>query len=106
MKVTGLRLAESDIGSNRGTNEITGISSSQFATKYFAQTLKLGDRNSFVTFMEEFLTTVVLVCFNFALDVKDTVTHETRVPAYYEVEKSDNITEARRLPYNHLHNIQ
>ena len=84
----------------------SGISSSQFATKYFVQNLKPGDRNPFVTFVEEFLTTVIVVCFNFALDVKDTFTHRTRVPAYYEEEKSNNITEVKRLPYHHLHSIQ
>ena len=56
--------------------------------------------------MEELLTTVILVSFNFALDVRDIVTRQTKVPAYYEVEKSNNLTEVRPLPHHHLHSIQ
>jgi hypothetical protein len=56
--------------------------------------------------VEELLTTVILVSFNFALDVRDIVTHQTKVPAYYEVENSNHIAEVRPLPHHHLHNIQ
>ena len=45
--------------------------------------------------MEELLTTVILVCLNFALGVRDTVTHPTQVLAYYEVDKSNNTTKGR-----------
>jgi hypothetical protein len=33
----------------------------------------------------------------FALDVKNTVTHQTQVPAIYEVENGNNITELSQL---------
>jgi hypothetical protein len=56
--------------------------------------------------VEQLITTVVLVCFNFALDVRDTVTHQTQVPAYYEVEESNKIPEVRPIPHHHLDSIQ
>jgi hypothetical protein len=56
--------------------------------------------------MEELITTVIVVLFTFGLNVKDTVTHQTQVPAFYEVEKSNNISEVRPLPNHHLHGIQ
>jgi hypothetical protein len=57
-----------------------------------------GDSSRLENFVEELITTVILACFNVALDVKDIITHETQVPAYYEVEKSNNITEVKALP--------
>ena len=48
--------------------------------------------------MEELITTLILVSINFALDIKDTVTHQSKAPAYYEVEKSDDLPEVRPLP--------
>jgi hypothetical protein len=65
---------------------------------FFSNFMKRGYRNPFVTggtFVEELLTTVILVCFNFALDVRDTVTHPTQASAYYEVDKSNNTTKGR-----------
>ena len=47
--------------------------------------------------MKEFITTVILVAFNFGLDVRDTFTHHTGTPAYYEVEKIDNAPQARSV---------
>jgi hypothetical protein len=55
--------------------------------------------------MEELLTTVILICFNIALDANGAFTPKPNVPTYYEVEKRDNITEVRSLPY-HLHSMQ
>jgi hypothetical protein len=59
-------------------------------------------------FVEQLITTVIVVLFDFVLDVSDTATHQTRVPAYYEVEKSNHITEVRPLPHHHhnLHSIE
>jgi hypothetical protein len=48
--------------------------------------------------MEELITGVLLVFVSFALDVRDIVTNQTQVPTYYEVEKSNNITEVTPLP--------
>lgn len=45
--------------------------------------------------MEELITTVIILSFNFALDVRNTFSHQTGTPAYYEVKKSDNVAEAR-----------
>ena len=53
--------------------------------------------------MEELITTLILVSVNFALDIKDTVTNQSKAPAYYEVEKSDDLPEVRPLPRHHLH---
>jgi hypothetical protein len=55
--------------------------------------------------MEELLTTVSLVCFNIALAASGAFTPKTEVPTYYKVEKRNNITEVRRLPY-HLQSMQ
>jgi hypothetical protein len=55
--------------------------------------------------MEELLTTVILICFNVALDANGAFTPRPQVPTYYEAEKGNNITEVRRLPY-HLHSTQ
>ena len=55
--------------------------------------------------MEELLTTVLLICFNVALDANGVFTPQPQVPTYYEVEKRNNITELRRPPY-HLHSMQ
>jgi len=55
--------------------------------------------------MEELLTTVILICFNVALEANGAFTSRPQVPTYYEVEKGNNITEVRRLPY-HLHSMQ
>ena len=55
--------------------------------------------------MEELLTTIILICFNVALDANGAFTPKPKVPTYYEVEKRNNITEVRRLPY-HLHTMQ
>ena len=55
--------------------------------------------------MEELLTTVILICFNIALDANGAFTPKPKVPTYYEVEKRSDITEVRILPY-HLHSMQ
>ena len=44
--------------------------------------------------MEELITTVVLVAFNFALDVRDSFTYQSRAAAYYEVERIDSVPES------------
>ena len=53
--------------------------------------------------MKEFITTVILVAFNFGLDVRDTFTHHTETSTYYEVEKSDNVTQARSVLHYQVH---
>ena len=53
--------------------------------------------------MEEFITTVILVAFNFGLDVRDTFTRHTGTPTYYEVEKSDNVPQARSVSHYQVH---
>ena len=55
--------------------------------------------------MKELRTRVILVTFVFALDFENTLTHQTQAPAYYEVEKSDNLP-AVRPPHHHLHSMQ
>ena len=54
--------------------------------------------------MEELLTTVLLLSFNFALDIRDGLTHQTNAAAYYEVENSNNVTEVTpHLRSNSIH---
>jgi len=55
--------------------------------------------------MEELLTAVILICFSAALEANRAFTPQPKVPTYYEVEKRNNMTEVRRLPY-HLHMMQ
>ena len=55
--------------------------------------------------MEELITTVFLVWFNFALGVRDTVTHQAEAAAYYEVEASNNLPERKPLLHHHAHSI-
>ena len=55
--------------------------------------------------MEELLTTVILISVTFALGVRDTVTRQTKVPSYYEVEKRDDMTQASLVPH-HLRHVQ
>jgi hypothetical protein len=55
--------------------------------------------------MEELITTVILLSANFVLDIRDTVTHQSKAAAYYEVENSENLSEVRRLPHRHAPNI-
>ena len=43
--------------------------------------------------MEELLTTVILVCFNVALDANGAFTPKPNVPTYYELGNRNNITE-------------
>jgi hypothetical protein len=50
--------------------------------------------------MEELLTTVILICFNIALDANGAFARKPKVPTYYEVEKGNDLTEVRRLPYH------
>jgi hypothetical protein len=54
-------------------------------------------------FMEELLTTVILICFNVALDANGAFGPKSKAPTYDEVERRNNITEVR--PY-HPHSIQ
>jgi hypothetical protein len=54
-------------------------------------------------FMEELLTTVILICFNLALDANGAFGPKSKAPTYDEVERRNNITEVR--PY-HLHSMQ
>jgi hypothetical protein len=56
-------------------------------------------------FMEELLTTVILVCFNIVLAANGAFTLKLKLPTYYKVEQRNNITEVRRLPY-HLHSME
>ena len=56
--------------------------------------------------MEELMTNLILVGFNLALDLKDTVTHHPQVAANYEAEKNSNITGVRSLANPHLDTIQ
>jgi hypothetical protein len=55
--------------------------------------------------MEELITTVIVLIANFGLNLRDSVTHQTQMPTYYEVEKSDNLAEINPLPHHHLHHI-
>ena len=64
-----------------------------------------GEPADYGNFMEELLTTVILICFNVALEANGAFTPKPKVPTYYEVEKRNNMTEVRRLPY-HLHMMQ
>ena len=53
--------------------------------------------------MEELITTVVLVVFNFGLDVRDTFTYQSRRAAYYEVERIDNVPESSAVVQYRAH---
>jgi hypothetical protein len=46
-------------------------------------------------FMEELLTTVILICFNVALDANGAFSPKSKAPTYDEVERRTNITEVR-----------
>lgn len=54
--------------------------------------------------MEELITTVIVLSFNFALDVRDTLGHQSRTAAYYEIEQSDSTAEVGSLSQYHVQN--
>jgi hypothetical protein len=56
--------------------------------------------------MEELITKLILVGIIFTLDFKDPIADHAQVAAYYEVEKSSNITELRPGRHPDLHTIQ
>ena len=55
--------------------------------------------------MEKLITDVISVCLNFALDLRDTVTHRTQATAYYKVENSITLTEVRPLLHPHVQSV-
>jgi hypothetical protein len=56
--------------------------------------------------MEEFITTVIVLAFNCALDVRDMVTRQSQVATYVEVDKNTTTGEVRLLAHDHLHSAQ
>ena len=53
--------------------------------------------------MEELITTVFLVWFNFALGIRDTATYQAGAAAYHEVEARNNLPEWKPLLHHHAH---
>jgi len=51
------------------------------------------------------MTTVILVWLNFALDLRNTVTHQPQATAYYKVENSITLTEVRPLLHPQVQSV-